>query len=106
MNCLNWQGFFTRVGQPHPAGLPLGAGASEKNSKQLCDVGLMSNLSGIQFPQPFRRKNCCLFFRGKLAEQFVGQELLSAINSDIILVKRDARGNNAETDFLVEEKQG
>ncbi len=97
---------FTRVRAASPAGLPLGASASEKKFKAIMlDVGLMSNLSGIRVSTAFQEKELLSIFRGKLAEQFVGQELLSAINSDIYYWSRDARGSNAETDFLV-EKQG
>ncbi len=40
-------------------------------------------------------------YRGKLAEQFVAQELLAWHGSDLFYWARDARGSSAEVDFLV-----
>jgi len=40
-----------------------------------------------------------------MAEQFVGQEILAATNSDLYYWARDASGSSAETDYLI-EKQG
>ena len=40
-------------------------------------------------------------YRGKLAEQFVAQELLAWHSSELFYWARDARGSNAEVDYLV-----
>jgi len=40
-------------------------------------------------------------YRGKLAEQFVAQELLSWHSSELFYWSRDARGSGAEVDYLV-----
>jgi predicted AAA+ superfamily ATPase len=45
-------------------------------------------------------------FRGKLAEQFVGQELVAAGNGDLFYWSRQAKSSNAETDYLVETGEG
>ncbi len=41
-------------------------------------------------------------FRGKLAEQFVAQELLASQNSEIYYWSRSSRGSSSEVDFVVE----
>jgi len=40
-------------------------------------------------------------YRGKLAEQFVAQELLAWHSSELFYWAREARGSSAEVDFLV-----
>jgi predicted AAA+ superfamily ATPase len=42
-------------------------------------------------------------FKGMLAEQFVGQELLSALDNDLFYWAREAKSSTAEVDFLVEQ---
>ena len=40
-------------------------------------------------------------YRGKLAEQFVAQELIACHASELFYWAREARGSNAEVDYLV-----
>jgi len=95
-----------KVKATSPAGLPLGAGASDKKFKAiLLDIGLMVHLSGINVSKEYLKNDLLSVFRGAFAEQFVGQEILCIANSDLYYWARDARSSNAETDFMI-EKQG
>ena len=39
-------------------------------------------------------------YRGKLAEQFVAQEMVASHASELFYWAREARGSNAEVDYL------
>jgi len=92
----------------NPAGLPLGASANPKKFKgALLDIGLMLRLCQVSVERESQHKDLLSIYRGKLAEQFVAQELLVwggpdvSRGSDLYYWAREARGSNAEVDFLV-----
>jgi uncharacterized protein len=96
---------FRRVTAASPAGIPLGAGASEKKFKSvMLDVGLFGCLSGISRAQEYLQPGLLSAFRGAMAEQFVGQEILSATNQDLYYWSREAKNSSAEVDYLVEKR--
>jgi hypothetical protein len=85
-----------------PSGLPLGATANQKKFKAtMLDVGLMQRLCQVPVELELQQENLLAMYRGKLAEQFVGQELLAWHSSDLFYWSRDARGSNAEVDYLI-----
>ncbi len=85
-----------------PSGLPLGATANQKKFKALMlDIGLLQRLCQVPVELEIKRNNILAMYRGKLAEQFVGQELLACHTSDLFYWSRAARGSNAEVDYLV-----
>ncbi len=87
-----------------PAGIPLGSSASEKKFKAIMlDTGLLSCLSGMNLAQEFQKQNLLSVFRGNLAEQFVGQEIIATTDSDLYYWSREAKNSNAETDYLIEK---
>lgn len=47
------------------------------------------------------QENLLAMYRGKLAEQFVAQELMAWHSPELFYWARDARGSNAEVDYLV-----
>jgi hypothetical protein len=97
---------ISRVKATSPAGLPLGAGSSDKKFKAIMlDIGLLSSLSGLSYPSEYMKTDLLAIFRGALAEQFVGQEIRAVSESGLYYWSREARNSNAETDFLI-EKQG
>jgi uncharacterized protein len=97
---------FKKVKVANPSGIPLGASAKDKKFKAvMLDIGLMSNLNGINISKEYMKSDLLSVFRGALAEQFVGQEILAATNSDLYYWAREASGSSAETDYLI-EKQG
>jgi predicted AAA+ superfamily ATPase len=88
-----------------PAGLPLGASASDKKFKAIMlDIGLLSSLMGSRKTE-FQKSGLLSIFQGAMAEQFIGQEILAANNSELYYWAREAKSSNAETDYLI-EKQG
>ncbi|MBI4647241.1 MAG: ATP-binding protein [Bacteroidia bacterium] len=104
-NLLETARLFKRVSSSNPAGIPLGASTSEKIFKIIMlDVGLLSRLSGISVSAEFNNKNLLSVFRGAMAEQFVGQELIAIGHTELFYWSRQAKSSNAETDFLIEKQ--
>ena len=96
---------LTKIHHSSGAGLPLAAGVNEKKFKIVhLDVGMMQNALGIQssiaLNTPVMKINT-----GSVAEQFVAQELLAITDPyaepGLFFWARDARGSNAEVDYLV-----
>ena len=84
-----------------PSGLPLGASANEKRFKAaLLDIGLLQHLCQIPADLELREADLLAMYRGKLAEQFVAQELLANHSSELFYWAREARSSNAEVDYL------
>ncbi len=85
-----------------PSGLPLGATANQKKFKaSLLDIGLMQRLCQVPVELELQQDNLLAMYRGKLAEQFVAQELLAHRGPQLYYWARDARGSSAEVDYLV-----
>ncbi len=94
--------FISKVRSASPAGLPLAATASERTFKALIlDIGLMQNLCGLAVNTEYFQSDLLSIYRGALAEQFVGQELTAALDSEVYYWSRDAKSSSAEVDFLV-----
>ena len=84
-----------------PSGLPLGATANPKKFKgAMLDIGLLQRLCQVPVELELKQENLLTMYRGKLAEQFVAQELLAWHSSELFYWARDARGSNAEVDYL------
>ncbi len=89
-----------------PSGLPLGATANPKKFKAVVlDIGLLQRLCQVPVELELQEDSLLAMYRGKLAEQFVAQELLAKNGSELFYWARDARGSNAEIDYLA-VKQG
>jgi len=85
-----------------PSGLPLGATANQKKFKAaLLDIGLMQRICQVPVELELQQENLLAMYRGKLAEQFVAQELLAWHGPDLFYWARETRGSNAEVDYLV-----
>ena len=96
---------FTKVRAATPGGIPLGASATEKKFKTVfLDIGLLSNLNGFYSDKKVSKQKLIAAFRGKMAEQFVGQELRASVYENLYYWSRDARGSNAEIDYLIEKE--
>jgi len=84
-----------------PTGLPLGATANPKRFKALMlDIGLLQRLCQVPVELELQQENLLAMYRGKLAEQFVAQELLAWHSSELYYWARNARGSSAEVDYL------
>jgi predicted AAA+ superfamily ATPase len=96
---------ITKIPSCDPSGLPLGATANQKKFKaSMLDIGLMQRLCQVPIELELQQKNLLAMYRGKLAEQFVAQELLAWHSTELFYWSREARGSNAEVDYLVVRK--
>jgi predicted AAA+ superfamily ATPase len=96
---------FRKVKTASPAGLPLGASASDKKFKAvMLDVGLLGSLFGVSRSKEYLKAGLLSVFQGAMAEQYVGQEILAATNNDLFYWAREEKSSNAETDYLIEKQ--
>lgn len=92
---------INKISNCDPSGLPLGASANHKKFKSsFLDIGLMQRICQIPVEVELRHKNLLGMYRGKLAEQFVAQELIAWCDLELFYWSREARGSSAEIDFL------
>jgi predicted AAA+ superfamily ATPase len=90
-----------KIPSANPAALPLGASANEKRFKAaFLDVGLMQRLCGLPVDREMQHGDLLDIYRGQLAEQFVAQELLVTQRRELFYWSREARGSQAEVDYL------
>lgn len=83
------------------AGLPLATSASDSRFKVvMLDIGVMQGLSGLNADPNLSEGDLLAGYRGALAEQFVGQELLAGGQDELYFWSREARSGSAEVDFL------
>ena len=93
---------INRIPAVKTVGQPLGAGINNKKLKaSLIDIGLMQRLNRLPVDIEIRQQDLLKIYRGKLAEQFVAQELLVTQNSELYYWARAARGSTAEVDYLI-----
>lgn len=96
-----------RAAPPEP---PLGANAGEKQFKLLfLDIGLGQHLAGVNPTEIMNSANLNKTFDGRLAEQFVGQELLAeslqgSEGRNLFYWAREAKSSTAEVDYLMVRK--
>jgi predicted AAA+ superfamily ATPase len=87
-----------------PSGLPLGALANPKKFKAvMLDIGLLQRLCQVPVEMELKQANLLAMYRGRLAEQFVAQELLAKGDSELFYWAREAPGS-AEVDYLAVRK--
>ena len=85
----------------HQAILPLGASLNPKKFKaSLVDIGLMQHLNHLPIQHEVMHDDLLDMYRGKLAEQFVAQQLRAQLSDDLFYWHREARNSNAELDFI------
>ena len=90
-----------KVPAADPSGLPLGTTASEKIFKSLLvDIGLMGYLTGMSINFEYQKQNLLDIYRGSMAEQFVGQEMILSQDGNLHYWSRRAKSSTAEVDFL------
>ena len=92
---------ITRVPSASPAGLPLGATVSSRKLKAiLVDIGLWQSVCGVKVEAEYHKSELLSIYRGAMAEQFVGQEMMLSQNSNLHYWARQVRGSTAEVDYL------
>ncbi|MFZ4524870.1 MAG: ATP-binding protein [Chlorobium sp.] len=90
-----------RIHSADPTALPLGASASAKVFKALMlDLGIMRYLSGMPDDIEYAKGNLLAMYRGAMAEQFVGQEMLVSQKGALYYWDRQAKSSSAEVDYL------
>ncbi len=91
-----------KISACNPSDLPLGATANHKKFKAaFLDIGLLQRLCQVPVELELKQENLLAMYRGKLAEQFIAQELIAWHDSNLFYWSRDARGSNAEVDYLI-----
>lgn len=91
-----------KIPASNPSGLPLGATANPGRFKAaLLDIGIMQRLCRIPIDEEIHQENLLSIYNGKLAEQFVAQELLANGSNPLYYWARATRGSNAEVDYLL-----
>ncbi|MDP6890309.1 MAG: DUF4143 domain-containing protein, partial [Phycisphaerales bacterium] len=90
-----------RIQATSPAGLPLSANIHPKKFKAaMLDVGLMQRLCGVRSEAAIGQDDLLAIYRGRLAEQFVAQELVAWHRPELFFWAREAKSSTAEVDFL------
>ncbi|RLA08914.1 MAG: nuclease [Gammaproteobacteria bacterium] len=87
------------------SGLPLTQGANIKSFK-ICflDIGLMQHICGINPTEFIQNNDLLATYRGALAEQYIGQELMAnggSQNNRLFYWQRNKKNSNAEVDYLI-----
>ena len=91
-----------KISACNPSGLPLGATANPQKFKAaFLDIGLMQRLCQVPIGTEIRQTDLLAIYRGKLAEQFVAQEMLATGSGEIFYWSRERRASNAEVDYLL-----
>ncbi len=94
-------GLIHKIPSCNPSGLPLGATANPKKFKAaFLDIGLMQRLCQLPLTPELQQENLLAIYQGKLAEQFVAQEMLAAGKGELFYWSREAHSSNAEVDYL------
>jgi len=96
----------SRVIATSAQGLPLGSAGSDKALKYVwADIGLMRHLCGLGAKDILADKDLMDTFRGSLAEQFIGQQILAerggSENDRLYYWLRAKRNSSAEIDYLM-----
>lgn len=103
---LETAGIVFRIKRTSGAVLPLAAGVNDTYFKVIfLDIGLLHAMSGI-YAETAKEKDFTSIFKGAVAEQFAGQELIVYQNPytkpGLYYWSRDAKNSNAEIDYLIE----
>lgn len=110
LHLLEKAGIIHQVVQSYGNGIPLAAEADRNKFKLITlDVGLNQALLGLELKDWFLDPELALINKGKIAESFVGQELLAysspSNRESLFYWSREERASNAEVDYLVIDEQ-
>ncbi|NQT85709.1 ATP-binding protein [bacterium] len=89
-----------RVRSVTALGHPPLAAASRRFKAIALDIGLWQHMSGVRHDVDYDKVDLLDIHRGAMAEQFVGQEIVAAQDSDLFYWTRAARSSTAEVDYL------
>jgi hypothetical protein len=107
LELLETAGIVKRIRQTSGSGIPLSRGVHESIFKVLfLDVGLMHSICGI-YAETAMERDFTAIFKGAVAEQFTGQELLvnqsAYTKAGLFYWGRQAKSSTAEIDYLIEK---
>jgi len=108
LELLEKAGVVRKINRTSGAGLPLAAGVKEAFFKVLfMDVGLLHAVNGV-YSDTARAKDFTALFKGAIAEQFVGQELLAHqdpyTKPGLYYWAREAKNSSAELDYIIQKE--
>ena len=84
---------------------PLTIQSSTRKFKTIMlDIGIWQQLSGVPMLPELSNTNLMNGYRGALAEQFIGQELIATISDHLHYWARNAKSSNAEVDYVITQK--
>ncbi|MBT3198759.1 MAG: ATP-binding protein [Phycisphaerales bacterium] len=83
-----------------PSGLPLGGSVGKRFKACMLDIGLMQRLCGMDAQVELAREDLLAMYRGRLAEQFVAQEMIAWHTRQLHYWSRAAKSSSAEVDYL------
>lgn len=98
---------ITKVRSVDPAGLPLGAEADDSRFKCIfVDIGLAQRAAGVPAAEVLLKDDLLDSYAGRLAEQFVGQQLLAESSEaseagELYCWIRAAKSSSAEVDYVI-----
>jgi uncharacterized protein len=105
LNLLETARLLHKISATSPASLPFATHASEKRFKTiLLDLGLIHALNGLQAHIEHARPELLSMYTGGLAEQFIGQEFISAGYNPLFYWSREAKSSQAEVDYLISQQ--
>jgi uncharacterized protein len=84
------------------AGLPL-TPAGKQFKAVFLDIGLLVKYSGMNIAHEMQNETLLGMFKGALAEQFVGQELVT-IQNELNYWARTEKNSTAEVDYVIVDK--
>jgi hypothetical protein len=107
LELLETAGVITRVRMSTGSGLPLSSNTDDLFFKVIfLDIGLFHAISGL-YAETAIEKDLTAIFKGAVAEQFVGQEIIANISpyrkAGLYYWARKAKNSTAEVDYLIEQ---
>jgi hypothetical protein len=108
LELLETAGIVARVWQTNGAGIPLSGQINESYFKVIfLDIGLFHSISGI-YAETARENDFTAIFKGAVAEQFAGQELIISqspyTKANLFYWGRQVKNSSAEIDYLIEKE--
>lgn len=83
--------------------LPFGSNLNGKRFKaSMIDIGLMQRLTHLPVNVELQQQDLLAIYRGKLAEQYAAQELLTSQNRELYYWAREDHGSSAEVDYMIQ----
>ncbi|MEA3443662.1 MAG: ATP-binding protein [Bacteroidota bacterium] len=110
LNLLEMAGLVYKVTHTSANGLPLGAQLNHKKFKAiLYDHGVFQKLLGLDLSNHLLATDFSAINKGKLAEQFVGTELVKYSSfwskPKLYYWHREKRGSMAEVDYIIQDNE-